>query len=133
MGIEQPILHNGGMSIASTITFLRVADLDRSHAFYAEGLGLKLILDQGGCRIYRLTDAAYLGVCESSDPGSSNVIVTIVTNDVADWHGRFTSAGATVDGPPRDNPEYRIHHFFANDPDGHLLEIQRFWDDDWAG
>lgn len=120
------------MHIEANITFLQVADLERSHTFYATGLGLALVLDQGGCRIYRVTDTSYLGVCERPDSGSSNVIVTIVSDDVAGWHERFTAAGAKVDGLPRDNPDYRIHHFFAHDPDGHLIEVQRFWDPDWA-
>ncbi len=126
------MVQNEIVRIDASITFLRVADIERSHAFYADGLGLVLVLDQGGCRIYQLTDAAYLGVCEREDSGSSNVIVTIVTQDVAGWYERFTSAGADVDGLPRDNPDYRIYHFFATDPDGHLIEVQRFWDAHWA-
>jgi len=119
------------VDIDANITFLRVADIERSHAFYADGLGLALVLDQGGCRIYRLTDTSYLGVCERTEPVSSNVIVTIVSQDVAGWHELLTSVSADVDGPPRDNPDYRICHFFAQDPDGHLIEVQRFWDADW--
>jgi len=120
------------MPIDASITFFRVADIERSHAFYADGLDLTLVLDQGGCRIYRLTETSYIGVCEREESGSSNVIVTIVTQDVAGWHERLLSAGADVDGAPRDNPDYRIHHFFATDPDGHLIEVQRFWDAEWA-
>jgi ADP-ribose pyrophosphatase YjhB (NUDIX family) len=30
---------------------------------------------------------------------------------------------------PRDNPDYRIYHFFARDPDGRAIEFQYFWDD----
>lgn len=114
------------------IIFLKVSDLERSHRFYGEGLGLQLVLDQGGCRIYRLRDGAFLGVCERAGAGSSNVIVTFVTDDVAGWHRKMAGAGAGLDGPPRDNPEYGIHHFFATDPDGHLLEVQRFWDTSWT-
>lgn len=120
------------LPIDAHITFLRVADLDRSHSFYSGGLGLALVLDQGGCRIYRLTNTAFLGVCERDDPGSDGVVVTIVGDQVDDWYARFAAAGADIDGPPRDNPEYRIYHFFARDPDGHLLEVQRFWDADWS-
>ncbi len=121
------------LPIDSHITFLRVRDLAVSHAFYADGLGLSLVLDQGGCRIYRLTASAFLGVCERPEPVESGVMVTIVTKEVAAWHARFVEAGAAIDGPPRDNPDYRIFHFFATDPDGHTLEVQRFWDADWAG
>jgi catechol 2,3-dioxygenase-like lactoylglutathione lyase family enzyme len=132
LAISGHLLHNGIVNIDANITFLRVADMERSHAFYAEGLGLTLVLDQGGCQIYRLTDTSYLGLCERAEPVSSNVIVTIVSQDVAGWHERLTSVGADVDGSPRDNPDYRIHHFFASDPDGHLIEVQRFWDTDWS-
>lgn len=119
------------LEIDSGITFLRVADLERSHRFYLGDLGLALVLDQGGCRIYRLTGSAFLGVCERSGPVESNVIVTFVTEDVDGWHERMNGAGVKTDGPARDNPDYRIYHFFATDPDGHTLEVQRFWDDDW--
>lgn len=122
-----------GPSIDSTITFLRVADLERSHLFYGEAMGLPLVLDQGGCRIYRLTESSCLGVCERSAPLRSNVIVTVVVDDVDGWHERLRAAGVETDGPPRDNDEYRIYQFFATDPDGHTLEFQRFWDADWAG
>jgi catechol 2,3-dioxygenase-like lactoylglutathione lyase family enzyme len=119
------------LEIDSGITFLRVADLERSHRFYSADLGLTLVLDQGGCRIYRLTESAFLGVCERPGPVGSNVIVTFVTEDVDGWHERVAAAGVEPDGPPRDNPDYRIYHFFVTDPDGHTLEVQRFWDDDW--
>lgn len=120
------------LPVDAHITFLTVADIDRSHEFYAAGLGLAMVLDQGGCRIYRMTPDAFLGVCERPNPGSSGVVVTIVTGDVDGWYSRFDRAGADIDDVPRDNPEYRIYHFFARDPDGHLLEVQRFWDDDWS-
>lgn len=120
-------------ALDATITFLKVSDLERSHRFYGEGLGLSLVLDQGGCRIYRLNQGSFLGICDRPGAAPSNVIVTFVTEDVAAWHEIMSAAGAEVDGPPRDNPEYRIHHFFATDPDGHLLEVQRFWDTGWAG
>ena len=118
--------------VDSFITFLKVTDLTRSAAFYADGLGLNLVLDQGGCLIYRLTDESFLGVCERGGEIASNVIVTIVSDDVDGWHRLITDNGIATDGPPRDNEEYRIYHFFVTDPDGHTLEVQRFWDADWS-
>ena len=120
------------MKIDAGITFFRVADIERAHTFYEQGLGLELVLDQGGCRIYRLTDTSYLGVCEREEHPPSNVITTIVTDDVDGWYRRFVGAGGDVDGEPRDNDDYRIYHFFGTDPDGYVLEVQRFWDDDWS-
>lgn len=117
--------------IDSHITFLEVSDIEQSHRFYASQLGLSMVLDQGGCRIYRMTDTAFLGVCEKPGDHESNVVVTIVTADVDGWHRQLTEAGVQTDGVPRDNPDYRIYHFYSSDPDGHTIEVQRFWDEDW--
>ena len=43
----------------------------------------------------------------------------------------MTAAGIHTDGPPRDNHDYEIYHFFATDPDGHQVEVQRFWNGEW--
>lgn len=60
------------------------------------------------------------------------MVVTIVSDDVDGWYQRITRAGVDTDGPPRDNADYRIYHFYVTDPDGHTLEVQRFWDADWS-
>ena len=65
------------------------------------------------------------------DP-KSNVIVTFVSQEVDEWHERLSAAGVHCHGEPRDNNNYRIYHFFFEDPDGHQIEVQRFWDDDWS-
>jgi len=44
------------------VTFLYTRDLERSAAFYGELLGLPLVLDQGGCRIFRVARDGFLGV-----------------------------------------------------------------------
>lgn len=116
------------LPIAQHITFLRVRDLAASAAFYEGALGLVLALDQGACRIYRLTDSAFLGICQRDGVAASpdGVIVTLVTADVEAWYARLQAAGVTVDAPPAFHPVYHITHFFVRDPDGYPVEIQRF-------
>jgi catechol 2,3-dioxygenase-like lactoylglutathione lyase family enzyme len=114
------------------LTFLPVEDLERSHAFYADDLGLPLVLDQGSCRIYRVSADGFLGICRR--PGRAapdGTIVTIVSDDVDGWHRRLAGREVTVEREPRENPEYRVYHAFYRDPDGHLIEIQRFLDPRW--
>ena len=41
------------------------------------------------------------------------------------------AAGADIETRPEHNLEYRIYHFFLRDPNGYLLEIQRFEDPRW--
>lgn len=111
-----------------------MADLERSHAFYAGVLGLPLVLDQGTCRIYRACGQAYLGICRR--PGAraaEGVIITLVSAEVDAWHRHLVATGATVVQAPCANEQYRIYHAFYRDPDGHLVEIQQFADRAWAG
>ena len=121
-----------GAQIDAGITFLKVSDLASSSDFYRRMVGLPLVLDQGGCHIFKLTSSSFVGLCERDSAPSSNLIVTIVTQDVDGWYDRLSSAGVSCDAPPRDNADYGIYHFFFEDPDGHHLEVQRFWDEDWS-
>ena len=109
------------------ITFLHVADLARSATFYGDLLGLELVRDQGACLIYRAATDAYIGLCDHHPPEPGGVILTLVTDDVDDWAGRLKSAGHHVDGPAS-NERFALYHCFVHDPDGHLVEIQRFND-----
>ena len=118
--------------IDSQITFLYVSDLQRSAQFYGEVLGLDLVMDQGDCRIYRITSDAFVGVCQrEGDRSSAGVLVTLVTDEVDAWHERLVAAGVPVDRPPTRNDEYPIRNAFYRDPDGHRIEVQSFDDPGW--
>jgi len=108
------------------ITFVYSSDLERSHAFYADTLGLELERDQGVCRIYRVTSSSAVGVCTHREPQPAGTILTIVTDDVDGWHAQLLQRGASIESPPAHNDRFGIYHFFVRDPDGNLVEIQRF-------
>ena len=122
------------LPIDSQITFLYVSDLQSSAEFYEEILGFSLVLDQGSCRIYRvLGDSAFLGICqrETGETSPVGLIFTLVTADVDGWYQRITSNCWTCEHAPRINERFQVYHFFVRDPDGYLLEIQRFGSKDW--
>jgi catechol 2,3-dioxygenase-like lactoylglutathione lyase family enzyme len=118
------------LNIDGQITFLKTRDLKGTAHFYEEVLGLPLKLDQGTCRIYQVSSDGYLGFCQQKedypaiDPRS--VIVTLVTQDVDGWHERLRGRGVPFEKPPAVNPDYDIYHCFLRDPNGYLVEIQRF-------
>lgn len=115
------------------ITFLPVVDLERSRAFYEGVLGLQLVLDQGTCHIFKATDAAFFGTCLNDDARAADgAIVTFVIDDVDGWCERITEAGGLVERGPAQNDRFGIYHAFLRDPDGHLIEIQRFDDPNWS-
>jgi catechol 2,3-dioxygenase-like lactoylglutathione lyase family enzyme len=115
------------------VTFLSVADLDAADAFYGSLLGLPLVLDQGACRIYRVAETSFLGVCHNPElaGASEGTIVTLVTDDVDAVHERLAAAAVTVDHLPAYNRRFDIYHCFVRDPDGHRIEIQQFRDPRW--
>ena len=120
------------MSFEEQIVFVYVVDLARAARFYGELLGLKLVLDQGGCLIYQVAGSAYLGICDRQErAGIEGSLVTLVTEDVDGWHERMVAAGAEIIRPPQHSEEYGIYNFFARDPDGNRLEVQRFDDESW--
>ena len=121
--------------IDDQITWVYTNDLPGTARFYAETLGLTQVLDQGQCRVFRTCDHGYIGVCKVR-PGRhvepKGVVLTLVTKQVDEWHERLRKAGAMIEAPPKDSPEYGIYAFFAQDPNGYRLEFQRFHDPNWS-
>lgn len=119
--------------IDEQITFLYTRDLTTTAQFYEEIMGLPLVLDQGGCRIYRTNGEAYLGFCERdfAPDKPEGVMFTIVTSEVDAWYEHLHAQRVPFDKTPAINETYGIYHCFVRDPNGYVIEIQRFLDEDW--
>lgn len=124
-----------GLSFDQQISFIYTRDMDRAAAFYENVLGLDLVLvQQGGCRIYRTAPGAFLGICKERPDRVSNqdgLVICLVSQDVDGWHDRLSDAGIAIETPPTYSEVFGVYHIFLRDPDGHLVEIQRFDDADW--
>jgi catechol 2,3-dioxygenase-like lactoylglutathione lyase family enzyme len=110
------------------VTFLYTRDLAATADFYERLVGLPLVRDQGGCRIYRISQDGYLGFCDraSAPEEPVGIICTFVVDDVDGWYERLAAKGVEFTKAPAANPDYAIYHCFFRDPNGYLLEIQRF-------
>ena len=126
-------------SIDAQITFLDTVDLSETARFYETIMELPLVVDQGQCRIYQTGEDAYVGFCErdlgesAAEFAAAHVILTLVTDDVDGWHAHLKNLGVEIEKPPNENPRYGIYQCFARDPNGYLIEIQRFLDENWRG
>jgi catechol 2,3-dioxygenase-like lactoylglutathione lyase family enzyme len=118
------------VTISQQITFLDTRDLRRTADFYERVLGLRLARDQDTCRIYHVTGTAYVGFCERADTPvpPQGVVLTLVTDEVDRWCARLRNEGVEFVKEPAENPPYRIYNAFVRDPNGYVLEIQRFWE-----
>jgi len=121
-------------SIQHYTTFLYTRDLEATAHFYEELMGLQLALDQGDCRIYRIAKNAFLGFCEREDAADNpgGVILTIISEEVDRWHLFLREHDVVFEKEPTFNPEYEIYHCLLRDPNGYLVEIQRFDDPAWG-
>jgi len=111
------------------IGFYPCRDLSATTAFYGQ-LGLTLARDQGSCVIFRVAAGAYLGFCEHDRPSPEHpgLILTLLLDDVDAAYRRLSELSAETEGPPQVNERFGIYHFFARDPEGYRLEVQRFLD-----
>lgn len=113
------------MTYEASLVFLSVDDLHESSWFY-RSLGLEVMLDQGSCHVLGVEDTMMVGLCGGRVASPDGVIVTLVTRDVERVCARLEADGIAFEQRPRYNPEYRITHALLRDPDGYLVEIQRF-------
>ena len=115
------------------VTFLTTSKMSESIEFYENILELELVLDQGGCRIYRVSNDAFLGICEREKhvDGCNHLVFTFVTDKVDEWYEKIKGKNVEITKTPAFNPEYNIYHMFFLDPNGYLMEIQEFKDPNW--
>lgn len=115
-------------AIEGQVTFLPTADLATTDAFYAGVLGLRLVRDQGICRIYATAQGAYLGFCERgyAVPSEHRVVLTLLVDDVAAAFDHAVRNGAPVVEPPAHSERFAALTGFVRDPNGYLVEFQRF-------
>ena len=120
------------MSFDSFITFLPTRDLVQTARFYEEVLRLRLTLDQTQCRIYRVAEGGFLGFCLKDEvTPQDGVILTLVTEEVDHWQALLTEHEVLIEKGPVFNPDFQIYQMFLRDPNGYLIEIQRFEDPRW--
>ena len=121
------------MPFDSFITFLPTQDLEKTTHFYEQVLKLPLELDQTSCRIYRIAQGGFIGFCVKAEIKiQEGVILTLVTENVDEWEQIFTEHHLPIETSPTFNPDYQIYQMFVRDPNGYLIEIQRFEDPRWG-
>jgi catechol 2,3-dioxygenase-like lactoylglutathione lyase family enzyme len=93
---------------------------------------MPLILDQGMCRIFQVCDGAYIGFCKTDEALQNDQLVfTLEIADVDSYCDQLEAKGVIVEILPRFNSDYNIYQMFIRDPNGYLIEIQRFEDPLW--
>ena len=119
--------------IEQNIVWLYSEHLDRLAGFYASVLELPQVLDQGNCRVFRLSPTGFLGICNTPGRprGTKGMMITLLVEDVDAAHEHYSRRGIVFDGPPHENAGGTIRSCFFRDPEGYWLELQEFRDPRW--
>ena len=115
----------------SFITFLQTEDLEETTKFYTEIMKCKLVVDQGLCRIFAISNDAYVGFCSHDflDKDKNSICLTFVCSsqrEVDEWYKQLQEKNVEIKAPPKENKKFKIYNFFAKDPNGITIEVQYF-------
>ena len=111
--------------------FLYYRDLTRATAFYRDTLGLELVADYDMARIFRVAEESYLilvdatkGMHTADEPKS--VALALLTDQLEGWHAYLATKGIAPGRPFAARPGSAHDGFVVKDPEGYLLEFERF-------
>jgi len=117
--------------ITANNAFFYYDDLEEATRFYSRTLGLRVIADYGFAKILQVAATSYLtlvdgamGMHTTDEP--KTVAIALITDQLVEWYEYLL--GENVGMRSGYTPvEGRPHHgFVAYDPEGYLLEFERF-------
>lgn len=108
----------------SGIVFFKTRNLGETARFYQDKIGMELWLDQGACRILRGGNLV-LGFCED-DKVETGSVITFFYDQRSGVDDMYEKLKDLAKGRPNLNEKFKIYHFYAEDPEGRILEFQHF-------
>jgi predicted enzyme related to lactoylglutathione lyase len=118
--------------VEGLVTFLYYKDLNKAAKFYEEIMGFELAIDQQWSKIYRVAENAYLG-CVDGNVGyhkpseTKPVMLTVIVDDPDEWYKHFKKNNVETINEPHDDEELNLRIFLLKDPEGYVIEIQKFY------
>jgi predicted enzyme related to lactoylglutathione lyase len=120
-------------SVDGLLTFFYYKDMARAGEFYEKIMGFELVQDQKWAKIFRVADNAYMGCVDGNigyhkhDP-TKPVMLTVIVDDPDAWYQHFMENGIEPLDKPHDDVELNMRIFLLKDPEGYVIEIQKFND-----
>jgi len=116
-----------------SITFFYYENLARAAEFYEKVMGFQPVQDQRWAKIYRINDSSYMGCVDGSvgyhKPSEDKpVMLTVVVEDPDSWYTHLKEHGVETLNEPHDDEELNLRIFLLKDPEGYVIEIQKFYD-----
>ncbi|MHA2504746.1 MAG: VOC family protein [Candidatus Kariarchaeaceae archaeon] len=112
------------------ITFIYYKDLQQGIDFYQNFLGFPLAIDQGFCKIYRISESGYIGIVDEEKGMHKThpikpVQICLRVPDVDAFYEYVKSHDVDGLSEISDVEALKIRAFVFNDPEGYQIEIQQ--------
>lgn len=108
----------------SGIVFFKTQKLEELKAFYLEQVGCQLWMDQGDCLIFKFGNML-LGFCQR-DKADLDALITFFYEHKSEVDRAYKKFKEIALSPPVENKKYPIYNFYAEDPEGRMIEFQYF-------
>jgi lactoylglutathione lyase len=114
------------------ITFFYYRNLDKAAEFYRDIMGFELVQDQRWAKIFKINENAYMG-CVDGNVGyhkpsvDKPVMLTIIVDDPDAWYEYFKRRDVETLNEPHDDEALNLRIFLLQDPEGYVIEIQKFY------
>ena len=125
-------MHSETTEILAANAFYYYQDLEAAWDFYTRVLGFETVADYGFAKMLQVSPTSYLtlvdesrGMHDSTEPKS--VTLAVVTEEVEGWWEYLSGEGVEMRASLGEVDPERAHNgFVAMDPEGYLLEFERF-------
>jgi len=117
--------------VKELITFFYYHDMHRAAKFYREIMGFELVVDQRFAKIFRVANSAYMDVVDEQKGAqrahpNKPVELTVIVSDPDAWYAYLQAKGVQPLSKPRTLEALNLRMFLLHDPEGYLIEIQKF-------
>jgi catechol 2,3-dioxygenase-like lactoylglutathione lyase family enzyme len=130
---EKDMVSVEDLNVQANLVFLYYEDLATAQDFYANILGLEMVLDYGFAKLFRVSMTTYVGLVDeqrgmhrTTEP--KTVTLSFVTNEIDEWYTYLKEKGVEMRGKLGDAKRHPTRGFVAYDPEGYFLEFERFLD-----
>ena len=112
------------MKVKRIVANIAAADIAAARRFYADVLGLDLLMDHGWIATYGSAQTMSLQVSIAVEGGSGTPVpdISIEVDDVEAAASAMREAGFAIEYGPADEP-WGVRRFFVRDPFGKLVNI----------
>ena len=112
------------MAVKRIVTNIATPDIARARAFYADILGLDLVMDHGWIVTFASSHSAPAQISFAREGGSGTPVpdLSVEVDNLDEVHRRAVARGLAVEYGPAREP-WGVRRFYVRDPFGRLLNI----------